>query len=320
MKLPSFAKHLAIAAAAFSMTLGAQAADYPTRQVELVVPYAAGGGTDLVARAYGEAMKKHFPQSIGVTNKTGGGGALGLTDIVRARPDGYKIGLVTVEATTLPALGMVQFTAADFKPIARLNAEPSAITVKADAPWNTVEEFLDYAKKNPGKVRIGNSGTGAIWHLAAAALEDKTGAKFNHIPFDGAAPAMTSLLGGHIEAVTVSPAEVSPHVAAGALKILAVMSDKRVKAFDKVPTLKERNIDLSIATWRGVAVPKNTPKNVVDALTVATQKAAAEPTFIATLEKLNLTPAYQSSADFEKTMQHDAAYFKTLIEKLGLKK
>lgn len=136
-----------------------QAASYPTKQIELVVPYAAGGGTDLVARAFADAAKNHLPVSIGVINKPGGGGAIGLSEIAAARPNGYKIGLGTVELTTLPSLGMVRFKTSDFKPIARLNADPAAITVRADAPWNSYEEFMTYAKANPGKVRIGNSGT-----------------------------------------------------------------------------------------------------------------------------------------------------------------
>ncbi len=163
-----------------------QAASYPTKQIELVVPYAAGGGTDLVARAFADAAKTIYPSASGLSIN-GGGGAIGLSEIAAARPNGYKIGLGTVELTTLPSLGMVRFKTSDFKPIARLNADPAAITVRADAPWNSYEEFMAYSKANPGKVRIGNSGTGAIWHLAAAALEDKTGTKFSHVPYDGAA-------------------------------------------------------------------------------------------------------------------------------------
>lgn len=152
--------------------------------------------------------KTIYPSASGLSIN-GGGGAIGLSEIAAARPNGYKIGLGTVELTTLPSLGMVRFKTSDFKPIARLNADPAAITVRADAPWNSYDEFMTYAKANPGKVRIGNSGTGAIWHLAAAALEDKTGAKFSHVPYDGAAPAITGLLGGHIEAVSVSPVKLS---------------------------------------------------------------------------------------------------------------
>ena len=276
------------------MLLGAnaQAADYPKKQIELIVPFSAGGGTDLVSRAFADTAKKYLSEPIGVVNKTGGGGAIGLTDIARARPDGYKIGTGTSEINMLPHMGRVAFTVNDFVPIARLNAEPSAITVNVDSPWKTYDEFIAYAKANPGKVRIGNSGTGAIWHLAAEALADKTGAKFSHVPYDGANPAITALLGNHIEAVTVSPAEVVNHVKAGTVRILAVMADERVPAFDQVPTLKEKGVDLTIMTWRGIMVPKKTPQNVVDVLRTAAKKTTDDPAFKEVLTKMNLTSAY----------------------------
>ncbi|CAO3401774.1 tripartite tricarboxylate transporter substrate binding protein [Azospirillum sp. 11R-A] len=303
-----------------SLIAGAQAADYPTKPIELIVPYAAGGGTDLVARAYADATKKHLPQAMGVVNKTGGGGAVGLTEIMAARADGYKVGMGTVEITLLPHMGVARFSVDDFTPVARLNAEPSAITVKADAPWKTIEEFLADAKANPGKVRIGNSGTGAIWHLAAEALQNKTGLTFNHIPFDGANPAVTSLLGGHIEAVSVSPAEVSSQVAGGQLRMLAVMADERSKAFPDVPTLKEKGIDLSVATWRGIVVPKKTPAPVVETLRKASKAAAEEPAFREQLAKMNLTWAYADGPEFGAAMQKDNAFFKDLMTKLGMAK
>ncbi|MBP2227794.1 tripartite-type tricarboxylate transporter receptor subunit TctC [Azospirillum agricola] len=308
------------ALASASLMVGAQAAEYPTKPIELTVPYAAGGGTDLVARAYADAVKKHLPQSMGVVNKTGGGGAVGLTEIMAARADGYKVGMGTVEITLLPHLGVARFSVDDFTPIARLNAEPSAITVKADAPWKTIEEFLADAKANPGKVRIGNSGTGAIWHLAAEALQNRTGLTFNHIPFDGANPAVTSLLGGHIEAVSVSPAEVSSQVAGGQLRMLAVMADERSKAFPEVPTLKEKGIDLQVATWRGIVVPKKTPAAIVDTLRTASKAAAEEASFREQLAKMNLTWAYADGPEFGTAMQKDNAFFKDLMTKLGMAK
>ncbi len=296
-----------------------QAASYPTKQIELVVPYAAGGGTDLLARTLADALKTHLPQPVGVVNKPGGSGAIGFSEIAAARPDGYRIGMGTVEMVTLPPLGMVEFKVADFKPIARLNAEPAAITVKADAPWSTIEEFLKYAKENPEKVRIGNSGTGAIWHLAAAALEDKTGVKFTHVPYEGANPAVTALLGGHIEAVAVSPGEVINHVKSGAFKTLAVMSDKRAKGFDDVPTLKEKGIDLTIGTWRGIVVTKKVPDAVAATLEAAVKAASEEKSFQEALDRMNMTSAFLSSADFQKDMEAQAVYFDALIGKLGLK-
>ena len=296
-----------------------QAASYPTKQIELVVPYAAGGGTDLVARAFADAAKNHLPVSIGVINKPGGGGAIGLSEIAAARPNGYKIGLGTVELTTLPSLGMVRFKTSDFKPIARLNADPAAITVRADAPWNSYEEFMTYAKANPGKVRMGNSGAGSIWHLGAATVEDKVGVKFNHVPYGGAAPAVTALLGGAIEAVAVSPAEVGAQVASGKLKILGVMSDKREKAFPEVKTFKEQGYDISIGTWRGLGVPKGTPEPVVKILHDAFKKAMEDPGFIAQADKLGLGLGYLSAADFTKFMDTEFANYAKLVDKLGLK-
>jgi len=295
------------------------AEDYPSKPIELVVPASAGGGTDALARSFAEIVKKHLPQPIIVNDKPGASGVIGMSDVLNAKPDGYKVCVVIAELVILPHLGLSKFTYADFTPVARLNADPAAITVKADAKWNTIEEFLADAKANPDTMRVGNSGNGSIWHLAAAGLEDKTGAKFTHVPFQGAAPGVLALLGGHIDAVAVSPGEVATYIQGGKLKMLAVMADQRLKAFDKVPTLKERKIDLSIGTWRGLALSKAAPQSVVDILRTATRKAAADPALRESLEKLNLGFAYLDAPEFGQAMARDHDYFKTLVAKLGIK-
>ncbi|MDM0074022.1 tripartite tricarboxylate transporter substrate binding protein [Variovorax sp. J2P1-59] len=297
----------------------AQARDFPTKPIELVVPFQPGGGTDALARAFADATRKHMPQSMIIVNKPGASGAIGWQDVINAKPDGYRLAVVTVELTTLPHMGLAKFTYDDLTPIARLNADQAAITVRADAPWNTIEEFLAAAKKDSGKLSMGNAGNGSIWHLAAAALEDKTSVKFNHTPFQGAGPAVLALLGGHIDAVAVSPAEVTTYVQAGKLKTLAVMADQRVKGFDKVPTLKERGIDLTIGTWRGIAAPKNTPPEVVAYLKDLSKKASDEAAFREVLEKQNLGFAYADDVAFKAVMAKDSAYFKTLMGKLDIK-
>ena len=301
------------------LPFAASAEDYPSKPVELVVPASAGGGTDALARGFAELAKKHLPQPLIVNDKPGASGVVGMSDVLNNKPDGYKVSVVIAELVILPHLNLAKFTYADFRPIARLNADPSAITVKADAPWNTIEEFLAAAKAKPGEMKVGNSGNGSIWHLAAAGLEDKTGVKFNHVPYQGAAPGVVALLGGHIDAVAVSPGEVATHVQAGKLKMLAVMADQRLKAFDKVPTLKERKIDLSIGTWRGLAVPKATPTAVVDVLRTATRKTAEEPAMREVLEKLNLGFSYLDAAEFGQAMERDHEYFKQLVQKVGIK-
>jgi tripartite-type tricarboxylate transporter receptor subunit TctC len=309
----------AAAASVLPGALMAQGSDYPNRSIEVVVPASAGGGTDVLARAFSEAAKKHLPQSMVVNNKPGASGAIGMGEMINAKPDGYKLCMVIVEITILPHLGLTKYTWEDFQPIARLNADPAAITVRADAPWNTIEEFLAASQKNPGAMKMGNSGNGSIWHLAHAALEDKAGVKFNPIPYQGAAPAVVALLGGHIDAVAVSPGEVAVHVAGGKLKTLAVMADQRIKGFEKVPTLKERKIDLSIGAWRGLAAPKGTPPEVMAILRAAARKAAEEPSLKESLDKLSLGYAYADADAFRAAMQMDSDMFRHLVSKLGLK-
>ena len=311
---------LPLAAISAFTSSDARAADYPTHPIELLVPYQPGGGTDALARAFAEASRKHLPASMYVSNKPGASGAIGWSYVINSKPDGYTIAVMTVEIATLPHLGLAKFTHEDFIPIAQLNADPAAITVRADAPWNTYEEFIAAARSAKTDARVGNSGVGSIWHLAAAALEDRTGAKFLHVPYQGAGPAVLALLGGQIDAVSVSPAEVSTYVQAGKLKTLVVMADQRVKGFEKVPTLKERGVDLSIGTWRGLGVAKGTPPEVVETLRVATQKTVAEPALREAMDKLNLGYAYADGAAFRSVIARDNETFKALIPKLNLNK
>ncbi|GAB7548312.1 tripartite tricarboxylate transporter substrate binding protein [Cupriavidus sp. 8B] len=311
--------HLGVALLGSAATLAhAQSTAYPTHAIELVVPFQAGGGTDALARAFVESSRKHLPQNVIVVNKPGASGAIGWAEVANAKPDGYKLSLLTADITIVPHLGLTKLTYENLTPVARLNADPSAITVRSDSPYTTVEAFLDAARKDPGAIRVGNAGNGSIWHLAAAALEDKTGTRFNHIPFQGGNPAVLALLGGHIDAVTVSPAEVYPYVAAGKLKTLAVMSDKRVKGFEAVPTLKESKVDLSIGTWRGVAVPLNTPPEVVSVLRESIAKTVREPALRDMMDKQNLGFSYADQDEFRAAIAKDNAYFKSLIGKIGL--
>lgn len=320
MRIPFTRRHLgALAAVLLAAGPALAQSDFPNKPIELVVPFQPGGGTDALARSFADATRKHTTQSLIIVNKPGASGSIGWQDVMHAKPDGYRLAVITVELATLAHMGIGKVTADDLQPIAQLNADPAAITVRADAPWNTVEEFLAAAKKEPGKVGMGNAGNGSIWHLAASALEDKTGVKFNHVPFQGAGPAVLALLGGHIDAVAVSPAEVTTHVQSGKLKTLAVMADKRVPGFEKVPTLKERNIDLAIGTWRGIAAPKGTPPQVVAYLKDLAFKASSEPTFRETLAKQYLGFVYADDVAFKAVIARDNAYFKTLIDKLGIK-
>ena len=252
-----------------------------------------------------------------MVNKPGAAGAIGWAEVLNGKDPGYKVALLATDLMVQPNMGYTKITYQDFTPIARLNYDPAAITVRADAPWKTVDEFIAAAKS--GEFRIGNGGNGSTWHLAAAAVQEKTGAKFNHIPFAGANPAALSLLGGHIEAITVSAAEVSNYVAAGKLRVLAVMSDARIKGFEDVPTLKERGLDIEVGTWRGLGVPKGPPPETVAILRAATAKTMQEPSIRETLDKQNMGYAYADGDAFGAAMAKDNAFFAGLIQKLDLK-
>ncbi|MDD0839533.1 tripartite tricarboxylate transporter substrate binding protein [Curvibacter sp. HBC61] len=319
-------RHFMTSSAALALAapfgLARAATDYPTRPIELIVPVAAGGGTDLVGRAFAEAVKKYLPQQpVVVNNKPGASGAIGTAEVINAKPDGYKLGIIICELTIIPNLGITKYTASDVRPIARLNADPSAITVRADAPWQSVDEFLADARKRKDPISIGNAGVGSIWHMAAAAFAEKTGAPFNHVPFLGAAPAAVALLGGHVDALTVSPGEVAQHVAAGKMRTLAVMADQRVPGlFEKVPTLKERGIDLSVQVWRGLAAPKNLPQEIAELWSDVARKAAEDAVFRDALTKANLGWAYADAATFQAAIDKDRAFYKDLVPKLNINK
>lgn len=289
--------------------------------IELIVPHAAGGGTDAVARSIAKIAEKELDASIGVVNKPGGGGAVGMAEGAAAKSDGLTLTFATVELSFLSHLGLADFTHEDFAPVAQLNFDPAAITVPADAPYDTVQEFVDYAKEHPGEIRVGGSGYGAIWHLSAEAFADANGIDLEFVPFDGAAPSITSLLGGHIEAVTVSPGEVMTQVEAGKLKTLAVMSDERSEALPDVPTLEEAGVEpVSVGAWRGVVTPKGTPEDVVSELEKAFLEAAKSDEFKDFMKNNGLGIVTKGSDDFKKQMKDSSELFKPLIEKLDIAK
>lgn len=296
--------------------------NFPTKPVTIIVPYAAGGGTDLCARALAKSTEKYLGKSITIVNKTGGAGAVGLTEGSGSKPDGYTATMVTVELTTLRHLGLANNNYKDFKPICLINYDPSAITVKADAPWKTAKEFIDYAKAHPGELKEGNSGPGAIWHLSAAGLEKAADVKFTHVPFDGAAPAITALMGGHVDVVFVSPAEVKSQVESGYVRTLAIIDSKQSDALPGVKTLEEETgiKTKNLATWRGIAVPKDTPDDVAKILADAFTKGANDPEFKDYMKKNGLGLFVKDSAGFAEQMANVDAFFAELIPTLGLKK
>ncbi|MFC7738851.1 tripartite tricarboxylate transporter substrate binding protein [Roseomonas sp. GCM10028921] len=309
---------LASAAACAAFASGAAAQSFPSRPIEIVVPVAPGGGTDMVARAFADVAQKYLPQPVLVLNRPGASGAIGMQEVLNARPDGYKVGLVYSDLAILPGLKRIRFSSDDFHMIALLNADPGSVVVPADSPWRSIEDLVAEAKRRPGTVKLGNSGAGSIWHMAAAAMEEKVGAEFLHVPFTGSAPALAALLGNHVEAVATSPGEASAYVHGGKMRVLAVMAEERAPGFPEVPTLKERGFDVSVGVWRGLAVHRNTPAPVVATLTEVARRTAEDPAFRDALARANLTFAYADTGAFVALANHDREVFRQLIERLRI--
>ena len=295
-------------------------AAFPEKPVTVICPWTAGGGTDVLLRALSKSAEKFLGQTITVLNQTGGAGAIGHNAIRTARPDGYTVGMITFELNSLPPQGLVPFTWKDFDPLMRINSDPAALTVRSDAPYSTVRGFMDYAKAHPGEITIGNSAPGSVWHIAAGLAAEKTGVQVKHVPFDGAQPAVTALVGGHIKAVAVSVAEVRGQVQAGNLKILGVMSSERDKIFPDVPTFKEQGVDVQFYTWRGLALPKGVPAAAKAKIADAYQKAFDSSEFKEFAAKASLNLAYQNSADFARFLDQNYKDVEAVMKGLGLAK
>ena len=297
----------------------AETVDFPgNKQVSLIVPYSAGGASDTVARIYASELEQSLGTSIVVSNVTGASGAIGLEQVRNSNPDGYTIAYMPVESTMLKALGFTDLSTDDFRFIGRAMTIPAAVTVRADAPWDTFEDFINYAKEHPGEIQVGNSGTGSIWHIAAASIEKECGVQFTHVPFDGAAPAVAALLGDNIQAVTVSPSEVKNNVDSGDFKVLCVLGESRSSVVPDVPTAQELGIDITIQGWGGFAVPKDTPQAVIDILEKASETAINSDSVKKTLADRGYEHAYLSGSDMDQKASEELAYYSELIPELGI--
>lgn len=301
-----------------SRPTGDQTALFPTRTINIICPYAAGGGTDLFARGLARSAEPLLGHPIIVSNITGGAGAVGHSAGILARPDGYTVTAVTFELVSLPLQDLVPFDHKDFDLLMRINQDPAALAVSADFPGNTIAEFAAWAK-NRKSVTIANSGIGSAFHLASAELAEELGIEVQHIPFGGASPALTALLGGHVDAVVVGPGEMRIQHGAGQLKILGVMSEERVALFPEVPTLREAGFDIVMGTWRGLAVPKNTPEPIRKKLTDIFYQALKSPEFISFAENGGLNLDYANAADFRQSIQEQSGQVDLLMKRLHIK-
>jgi tripartite-type tricarboxylate transporter receptor subunit TctC len=321
----AFAASTAAVAAAAGLGLKpgfAQA--YPARPVTVIVPWGAGGGTDATARIIGSLLEKELGQPITVVNRTGGSGVVGHAAIASAPPDGYTIGLATVEISMMHWQGLTELSGASYTPIGLVNADPAGIQVRADAPYKTVQDLLAAVKANPGKFKASGTGQGGIWHLALAGLlrdQKIDPAAVPWVPSNGAAPGLQDMVAGGIEIAPVSLPEARSLIDAGKVKSLAVMNDKPAALYPQVPTLKAAiGSDWTMAAWRGIVAPKGIPNDVRDKLAGAVRKVAASKEYTDFMASRGFGVIYAGPEDFGKFMAKSDAELGATMKAVGIAK
>ncbi len=300
------------------------AAEYPERPITLIVPWGAGGGTDATGRMIANLLKAELGQPVNVVNRTGGSGVVGHSAIATAEPDGYTIGIVTVEIGMMHWAGLTELTGKDYTPIALYNYDAAGLQVRADSEWKTAEDVIAAVKANPGKYKGSGTGQGGIWHLALAGMLDSAGAAADAapwVPSKGAAPGLQELVAGGVDIVTCSVVEASALISAGKVRSLAVMDDAKLGAFPDVPTLKDATgLDWKLAAWRGVAGPKGMPAEANEKLTAALEKVWQSSEFQEFMNGRGFGLVWKPGAEFATWMDDSDAALGKVMTSVGLAK
>jgi tripartite-type tricarboxylate transporter receptor subunit TctC len=301
---------------------GWAATTFPDRPITLIAPNPPGGNTDIQGRALAEAAKKFLPVPITIVNRPGGGGAVGISEVIQARPNGYTLAIGALSQCILvPLTSKVPYRGpADFQPVIKLANTPLVLAVQAKSPWQTVKELLGHAKANPGKIRVGTAGIGTLHHLHLESLKANAGVDMTHVPFAGGAESTTALLGGHIEAVILPPSVVVGHVRAGKVRMMGVFDEKRHPVAPDVPTFRETGYDITQGMYALILAPKKTPEPVVATLHDALKKAIETDFFRKFAEEHGYLISYMGPGDLAKELERDSAVLGEMVKKLGLRK
>ena len=295
-------------------------ANYPRKPITVYCPWASGGGTDSVSRFIADQLQQRLKSPVIVVNKEGGSGAVGHEAIADARPDGYTLGMITAELSTMHHMGISEKTYRDYICLMQVNADAAAIVVRKDAPWTKLGELLDEIKRRPGELKMSGTATGGLWDLARAGMLEAAGLEVSSViwvPTKGSAPSVVQLLGGHIDAVCCSVPEVAAQLKAGQLRVLAVMSEERLPEFPDLPTAKEQGLDWVAMGWRGLALPKGTPEPIVDKLQTQLAEIMTSEEYLKFMRTLGFGVAVKGPGDFEEFLEEQETQWKDVLKAAG---
>jgi tripartite-type tricarboxylate transporter receptor subunit TctC len=304
-----------------AVALPATAQQYPTRPIEFVIPFATGGPTDTAIRLIQPTLAANLGVPVVLVNKPGGGGAVGMDGVAKAKPDGYTVAAtVRSTVTILPATQPdVTYKLSDFAVVGAYAFDSGVVLVKAGAPWKTLEEFVDHAKKNPGKVTYGSAGLGTNSFFNMELIKQAYGIELSHVPFSGSGPVKNALLGGHVPIGAAALSAVLSVVRSGDIVALATSAGKRLSVIPNTPTMTEKgHPDASLSTWMEIYAPAKTPKPVVDRLSAALEKTMKDAAVIAAVEKAGLTVEHHDPATTLKLIERENEVVVRLAKKLNL--
>lgn len=315
---------LAAAAAACALSLAplaAHAQAFPTKPITIVVPFSAGGTTDILARVVGQYMSKDLGQPVIVDNRAGAGGNIGALNVARAPADGYTLlmGTVGTHAINQSLYKKMAFDPIkDFAPLSRVALVPNLLVANPAQPFKNVKELIAYAKANPGKVTFGSSGSGSSIHLSGEMFQQMAGVEMQHIPYKGSAPAVTDLLGGQIAVMFDNMPSAIGHVRAGKLRALAVTTPKRSPALPDVPTIAEAGVPgYSATSWFGLLAPANTPAPVLAKLNASILKALADPDVKKKMAEQGAEPYGEKPEQFAEFIRSETAKWGKIVKQSG---
>jgi tripartite-type tricarboxylate transporter receptor subunit TctC len=312
-----------MAAAGLSIALSAPShaqANWPTRPVTLVVPYTAGGFSDIVGRLVAQFFATKFGQPFVVENRPGGNGVVGAGYVASAQPDGYTILLTSAaQVITIPLLQKISYDPDSLVPISNVASFPYLLGTKSSLPTTNLEQFVAYAKANPGKLNYSSAGVGSLSHMVAALFLKRTGGELVHVPYKSANPATTALVAGEVDMVFVGAAELMPHLTNEKIRILATSAAKRLPLVPNVPTVGEKYPGFEFDSWNGLVAPRGTPQAIIDRLTQATMEAARSPALAERLTSLNIVPLGTTAAEFVETLKSEKVFYPDAIKAAGLK-
>ncbi len=308
-----------VLAAAALVADGTKEAKFPEREIEIMVPWGAGGATDVTFRAFSGVIQKYLGVPMIITNKPGGAAVPGYVEAMTKSADGHYLVAWATPSITVTHMQNTPYDSTTFEPVLNIVTAPVWFLVPANSPYKNLADLVADAKKRPGMINLGNAGTGGGTHMIALAFESAAGVKFNHVPHAGGGPTVTAAVAGQVDVITVGPPEGVPQIQGGQLRCLGVFSDKRLEQFPDVPTAKELGINFSMGQWRGLAVPKGTDPRKIKVLHDAFKAAMADPEFLAIAEKSGLLLDYRDTASFRKLIQEQNEVYKTIVQtnKLG---